>query len=706
MLAWGNAPAQATTTIAASVPLYDVTYSPDGLFAYAVGYSVSSQGHLIRISLADNSTQILLANLERPRSIGMTRDGSRLVIGGYGAVYLVDPAAPSRDDSWINGWDDVGGIATSDQAAYVVNESGGRVARLIKSGATWPAATAFSEFYNPGTNIWSRGLAVSLDDSVMLITSEGSEIRKITSPRTCTAPCSASLMAGTNINGSEGIAMDDSGTLAYFARNNQANFRRLDIGSGVVSTINGDGGSGSRDVAISADGAYAYLLYKGEFSRNPRIQKVRISDNTVVATVNTPALPCNSGPSAVATAPAGNGLLVSGLGYADSSCTTLGGATYRFPTTPEAPTGLSASPASASATISFTPGADGLGPITNYEYSTNGTTFTALSPADITSPVTVTGLPNAIPTTVYLRAVNSAGAGVSSAPVNVTPAGTPGPPTITTVDWDDTAAMIHFTPPTSDGGAPITTYEYSIDAGANWNPRSDGGGTSSPLVVSGLTTNTTYSIDLRAVNSTGGGTPPAPVVVTPGAPHVPPTPPPAIAPSAPSRVSAVPTDASAVVTWAAPMDSGSFAVSTYQVTSSPGGRICVTTTTSCTVSGLANGTAYTFTVRALSGAGWGAASEPSDEVIPRASEKPSILITGSRVGRTVEISGTTTGIVAGSKLIPWTRVGAAADFTRSVRPAVVSEGGEFTWKRRAARTLTIYVGYDGVRSNQVTIPAR
>ena len=706
VLAWSNAPAQATTRIAASVPLYDVTYSPDGLSAYAVGYSINNQGHLIRISLADNSTQVLLTNLERPRSIGMTRDGSRLVIGGYGAVYLVDPAAPSRDDSWINGWDDVGGIAISDQAAYVVNESGGRVARLIKSGATWPAATAFSQFYNPGTNIWSRGLAVSLDDSVMLITAEGSEIRKIASPRTCTAPCSASLMPGTNINGSEGIAMDDSGTLAYFARNNQANFRRLDIGSGVVSTINGDGGSGSRDVAISADGTYAYLLYKGEFSRNPRIQKVRISDNTVVATVNTPVLPCNSGPSAIATAPLGNGVLVSGLGFTDSTCAALGGATYRFPTTPQAPTALSATPALASATISFTPGADGLGSITNYEYSTNGSTFTALSPADSTSPVTVSGLPNAVPTTIYLRGVNSAGVGVSSAPVNVTPAGTPGPPTITNVDWDDTAAMIHFAPPSFDGGAPITTYEYSLNAGGSWNPRTDGGGTASPLVVSGLTTNTTYSIDLRAVNSTGGGTPPAPVEVTPGAPHVPPTPPPAIAPGAPLRVSAVAADASAVVSWAAPLNSGSFGVSTYQVTSSPSGRMCLTTTTSCTVSGLANGTAYTFTVRALSGAGWGAASEPSDKVTPQVSVKQSILITGSRVGRAVEISGTTKGIVAGSELVPWTRLGASANFTRSMRPAVVGEGGVFTWKRRAARSLTIYVEYDGVRSNQVTVPVR
>jgi len=705
MLPWSSAPAQATTRIDSSVPLYDVTYSPDGLTAYAVGYSVNSQGHLIRISLADNSTQVLLTNLERPRSIGMTRDGSRLVIGGYGAVYLVDPAAPSRDDSWINGWDDVGGVAISDQAAYVVNESSGRVARLIKSGATWPTATAFTEFYNPGTLIWSLGLAVSLDDSVMLVAAQYSEIRRISSPRTCAAPCSATLLSGTNESGSEGIAMDDSGTVAFYARANQASFRRLDLSTNTVSTITGDGGSGSRDAAISADGTYAYLLYKGAFSRDPRIQKVRISDNTVVATVDVPVLPCNSGPSAVTTAPLGDGLLVSGLGYADPSCTTLGGATYRFPTTPQAPTSLSATPALASATINFTPGADGLGPITNYEYSTDGTNFTALSPADATSPVTVTGLPNATPVTIYLRAVNTAGTGEVSAGVNVTPAGTPGPPTITTVNWDDTAAMIYFSPPASDGGAPVTTYEYSLDAGTSWNPRSDGGGRSSPLVVSGLTTNTTYSIDLRAVNSTGGGTTPAPVVVTPGAPHVPPTPPPAIAPGAPGQVTANPGDGSAVVTWDAPADQGSFPVTTYQVTSSPDGRTCLTTTTECTITGLTNGTAYTFTVRALNGGGWSAASEPSNAVTPRGPATKSIVITGSREARTVKISGTTKGIDAGSELVPWTRMGGKADFTRGIRVVVVGDAGDFTWKRRAARSVTIYFEHDGVTSNRVTIPA-
>lgn len=702
----GLAPAHATTRIASDVPLYDVAYSPDGQYAYAVGFSVNSQGHLIRIRLADNSTQVLLSNLERPMSIGVTKDGSRLVIGGYGAVYLVDPAAPSRDDSWVNGWDDVMAVAISDQAAYVVNNSSGRVARLIKSGATWPAASSFTQFYNPGTNIWSRGLAVSADDSVMLIAAESSEIRRITSPLTCTAPCAASLVAGTNLNGSEGIAMDDSGTFAYFARNNQASFRRLDIASGTVSTITGDGGSGSRDVALSADGSFAYLLYKGEFSRNPRVLKVRTSDNTVVATVNTPSLPCNSGPSGIGTAPSGDGLMVSGLGYADASCPTLAGATYRFPTTPEAPTGLSAAPGLSSATISFTAGADGLGPITNYEYSTDGTNFTALSPADVTSPVTVTGLVNAAPTTVYLRAVNSAGSGAPSSAVNVTPAGAPDAPTVTAVDWDDTTASVFFTPPAFDGGAPITTYQYSLDSGGSWNGRTDGGGVTSPLVISGLTTNTTYYVDIRAVNSTGGGTAPAPVAVTPGAPHVPPTPPPTYPPGTPSAVTATAGNASALVSWTPPSATGSFPVSNYQVTSSPGGKACLTSGTSCTVSGLTAGTAYTFTVKALNGAGWGANSEPSNSVTPEAPVAASMVITGSRDGRMVKISGTTKGMEPGSELVPWTRMGRNVDFTRGIRLAVVADDGGFAWKRRAARALTLYFEHDGMRSNQVRVSAR
>lgn len=98
----------------------------------------------------------------------------------------------------------------------------------------------------------------------------------------------------------------------------------------------------------------------------------------------------------------------------------------------------------------------------------------------------------------------------------------------------------------------------------------------------------------------------------------PPTPDPVFPPSAPQSVSAVGGDKSAVVAWSAPSSPGSFPVSTYKATASPGGQSCLVgaPALTCAVMGLANGTPYTFTVEALNGAGWSPKGGPSNSVTP------------------------------------------------------------------------------------------
>lgn len=170
------------------------------------------------------------------------------------------------------------------------------------------------------------------------------------------------------------------------------------------------------------------------------------------------------------------------------------------PTT--APTSLSAIPTNTNVAISFTaPTNDGGLTITNYEYSFNNSTWTALSPADATSPITVSGLTQNTAYTVYLRGVNAAGSGVGSTGVSFTTAGVPtGTPTITTVNRTPTTASIVFTYP--GGGGAQTGFEYYIQNGTNvWTA----GGSTSPIAVSGLTENTTYYAYVRAVNAYGAG---------------------------------------------------------------------------------------------------------------------------------------------------------------------------------------------------------
>jgi hypothetical protein len=92
-------------------------------------------------------------------------------------------------------------------------------------------------------------------------------------------------------------------------------------------------------------------------------------------------------------------------------------------------------------------------------------------------------------------------------------------------------------------------------------------------------------------------------------------------PAAPPPPSAVAGDRQALVSFAAPADDGGTAITGYTVTSSPGGFISNGCTYSpCIVTGLTNGTAYTFTVAASNWAGVGAVSDASERVVPKFSQ--------------------------------------------------------------------------------------
>ena len=88
---------------------------------------------------------------------------------------------------------------------------------------------------------------------------------------------------------------------------------------------------------------------------------------------------------------------------------------------PEAPTNLSAEAGDEQADITFMAGADNGSSITNYQYSLNSGAYTALSPTDSVSPITITGLTNGTAYSIYLKAINGEGASAASEPVSVTP---------------------------------------------------------------------------------------------------------------------------------------------------------------------------------------------------------------------------------------------------------------------------------------------
>lgn len=180
-------------------------------------------------------------------------------------------------------------------------------------------------------------------------------------------------------------------------------------------------------------------------------------------------------------------------------------------------------------------------------------------------------------------------------------AGPPDAPIIGTVNPGDARAIVSFSPPASDGGSPITSYVVSSDVG-----NKTATGTTSPITITGLTNGTTYRFKVQAANAAGTG--PASALsdqVTPvGLP-------------APPKISSVKAgNAEVQVTFLPSPSDGGSPITSYTVTSKPGQKKATDKTSPITVTGLTNGTAYTFTVVATNAIGTGPASGPSAGATP------------------------------------------------------------------------------------------
>ena len=273
----------------------------------------------------------------------------------------------------------------------------------------------------------------------------------------------------------------------------------------------------------------------------------------------------------------------------------------------------------------------------------------------------------------------------------------PGAPTITSVSPGLTSVQWTFTVDDT-GGASLTRLEFALDDTSVVDDSTASIGSSFSLA--GLASDTTYVLYMRAVNSQGPGEWSAPTVFTTLAPP-PPTP-----ASPPAAVAAAARDAAASVTWLAPETSGTYGVTYYRATASPGGRTCLTSVTECTITGLTNGVTYTVTVQALTGAGWSSSSTPSNEVTPHREVTPTITITGTRGSGAersrVTITGTSSGL-AGATVRFWIALAGGAP-AESMTTATVADDGSFTWSRKARRQITVYAEADDLRSNAVHLP--
>ena len=188
-------------------------------------------------------------------------------------------------------------------------------------------------------------------------------------------------------------------------------------------------------------------------------------------------------------------------------------------TFPEPPFNLSASSDINQITITFTSGQNGGSNITNYLYSIdNGVTY--ISANKNISPIIISGLTSSTTYNIKLKAVNSIGNGNESRTLTVTTLSTPTSPTpptppttptnsgllapvITGISFKTTDSFtVTFTQEAN--GITITNYKYSLDNGITYTALAPVDITS-PITISGLSSNTTYNIKIRATSAAGDG---------------------------------------------------------------------------------------------------------------------------------------------------------------------------------------------------------
>ena len=284
-------------------------------------------------------------------------------------------------------------------------------------------------------------------------------------------------------------------------------------------------------------------------------------------------------------------------------------------TVPGAPTITSVTAGTRSVTVTFTnPANDGGARILTYQAtctsSDGGVTDSDSAP---TSPVRVGGLTNNKTYTCNIAARNDVGLGtasVSSAAVVARPT-VSAAPRIRSVTAGDHSVTVVFTNPADDGGAPIRIFQVQCTSKSGGGPGRRDAATS-PISVTDLAGNRTYTCTVAASNRIGLGAasaPSRPIVPRP------------IPPEAPTITSVAAGNHRVTVMFTDPAHDGGARIATYQARcTSHNGGITHThnaPTSPIRVVGLTPAKTYTCTVAASNRAGLGTASAASQPVIPR-----------------------------------------------------------------------------------------
>ncbi len=269
---------------------------------------------------------------------------------------------------------------------------------------------------------------------------------------------------------------------------------------------------------------------------------------------------------------------------------------------PLAPIGLTAAPYDGSTDVSWTPSSGG-GTATSFVATSTpgGASCTAAG----VMGCTITGLSNGTSYSVSVVSRNQWGTSLpTSPPATVVPTPLPGAPTSVVISAAALGSLnVAWEPPNFVG---YGISGYTATAGPGGLSCTTYGGLS--CKIPGLTGGVTYTVEVAVNSLTGTG----PSSKPSNAVRI------SLPPGSPTQVVATSGDGVASVSWSAPGTDGGLPINSYQVTSAPGSSTCVWVSgpLTCTVSGLSNGTSYTFTVVAFNTVGAGAPSALSASVVP------------------------------------------------------------------------------------------
>ena len=425
-------------------------------------------------------------------------------------------------------------------------------------------------------------------------------------------------------NAPGGVAVNPTTNTIYVANTSD---RSVSVINGLTNTVTATiiGGSHPGGVAVNPTTNLVYITNGCCNETSDSVSVINGATNTVAATIGVGA-----SPSGVAVNPTTNLIYV--VNSASYTVTVIDGATNTVTATIGVgafPSGVAVNPTTnliyvantydnsvsvingntntVTATIGVGKGPGGIAvnPTTNFVYVANsdGNSVSVINgnTNTVAATIGVGNFPGGVavnPTTNSIYVANSGANSVLVFPPSTVPQQ---PTSVSATSRSNTSSLVSWSAPGFNGGSPITSYTVTSSPGGKtctW--------TSGPLscTVGGLTNGQGYTFTVVASNFNGDS---ASSVASSTAT-------PSTVPQQPTSVSATwRSDTSSLVSWSAPGSNGGSAVTSFTVTSSPGGKTCTWTSgpLSCTVGGLTNGQGYTFTVVAKNGSGLSFASAPS-----------------------------------------------------------------------------------------------